>query len=108
MANIEETRRRLVARRDELAERVRRIHRDLRRRDEPVPADFAEQVADQENIDVLYSLEDEGRTELARVERALDRLEAGDYEFCVRCGERIAPARLEALPYAETCIGCAD
>lgn len=108
MANVEDIRAQLLARRDELAERVRRIHRDLRRRDQPVPADFAEQVVDQENIDVLYSLEDEGRTELARVERALERLEQGEYEFCVRCGERIASARLEALPYAETCIKCAD
>jgi RNA polymerase-binding transcription factor DksA len=108
MPNIEDTRARLVARRDELAERVRRIHRDLRRRDEPVPADFAEQVVEQENIDVLYSLEDEGRTELARVERALGRLERGEYECCVRCGGPIAPARLDALPYAETCIECAD
>ena len=98
----------LLARRTELAERVQRIDHDLRHRDEPMSPDFAEQVVEQENLDVLYSLEAEGREELARVERALVRLDRGEYTQCARCGEEIAPQRLAALPYAETCIRCAD
>ena len=98
----------LEAHRDELAERMRRIGDDLHRREEPLSADFAEQVVEQENLDVLHSLEAEGRIELARIEKALTRLESGDYTMCSRCGEEIAPARLEALPYADTCIRCAD
>jgi RNA polymerase-binding transcription factor DksA len=108
MTDIASVRARLCARRDELAERVRRIDTGLRHRDEPMPADFAEQAVAQENLEVLYSLEAEGRAELARVERALARLEHGDYTTCSRCGAEIAPARLAALPYAETCIRCAD
>ena len=98
----------LEARRDELAERVSRISDQLYRREEPLSADFAEQVVEQENLDVLHSLEAEGRVELARVERALARLELGEYTRCSRCGEEIAPARLAALPYTDTCIRCAD
>jgi RNA polymerase-binding protein DksA len=94
--------------RDELTDRLRRIHQNLRQRDEPVAADFAEQVTEQENVDVLHALEDEGRHELALVERALARLDADEYGLCTRCGEEIAPRRLEALPYAERCIRCAD
>lgn len=59
----------LLAKRDELEERLRRIDRDLRKREEPMSADFAEQVVEQENLDVLYSLEAEGRMELVRIKR---------------------------------------
>ena len=83
-------RERLLAKRDELEERVRRIDRDLHKRDEPMSADFAEQVVEQENLDVLYSLEAEGRTELARVERALERIATDEYTVCSRCGSGAA------------------
>ena len=45
---------------------------------------------------------------LAEIAAALERLDAGTYGTCVRCGERIAVARLEARPYAPTCIACAS
>ncbi|WP_406054040.1 TraR/DksA family transcriptional regulator [Kribbella sp. NBC_00889] len=45
---------------------------------------------------------------LAEVEAASDRLAAGTYGICERCGQPIAKARLEARPTARTCIGCAS
>jgi RNA polymerase-binding transcription factor DksA len=45
--------------------------------------------------------------EIASVKRALGRIEDGTYGECVRCGEDIAPARLEARPEAALCIDCA-
>jgi DnaK suppressor protein len=44
---------------------------------------------------------------LADVAAALERLDAGTYGVCENCGEPIARARLEARPYARTCISCA-
>lgn len=44
---------------------------------------------------------------LAEVEAALERLEAGSYGICERCGEPIGAGRLEARPAAPTCISCA-
>lgn len=101
-------RERLLAKRDELEERVQRIDRDLHKREEPMSADFAEQVVEQENLDVLYSLEAEGRMELVRIGRALERIDSDEYTVCSRCGKTIAAERLEVIPYADTCIGCAD
>jgi RNA polymerase-binding protein DksA len=43
---------------------------------------------------------------LAQVDAALERIDAGRYGICARCGEKIAPDRLEALPYAIYCISC--
>ncbi len=45
--------------------------------------------------------------ELRRIERALQRLDAGEYGFCGDCGEPIGGKRLEIDPLAELCIGCA-
>jgi DnaK suppressor protein len=45
---------------------------------------------------------------LAEVEAALERVAQGTYGRCVRCGQQISPARLEAMPAAELCITCAS
>ncbi|MCW2633000.1 MAG: suppressor protein DnaK [Pseudonocardia sp.] len=48
------------------------------------------------------------RRDLGALNAAEQRLRAGTYGSCVRCGRVIDPARLEALPAAATCIRCAD
>lgn len=44
---------------------------------------------------------------LAQIEAAIHRIEQGVYGMCERCGQAINPERLEALPYATRCLGCA-
>jgi DnaK suppressor protein len=43
---------------------------------------------------------------LELVDAALARLDDGTFGTCLRCGKPIAPARLEALPWAAQCIDC--
>ena len=43
---------------------------------------------------------------LYHLDRALERIEKGDYGNCVGCGEEINPERLEAVPHARLCIAC--
>jgi RNA polymerase-binding transcription factor DksA len=38
----------------------------------------------------------------------MKRIDNGTYGLCITCGQPIAPARLEALPYAVTCMICAS
>ncbi|MCA1218581.1 TraR/DksA family transcriptional regulator [Streptomyces sp. 8L] len=47
------------------------------------------------------------RAHLAEVDRALERLERGEYGRCATCGELIAPERLEVRPATDTCVRCA-
>ena len=58
--------------------------------------------------DLEFALDDHESTELRRVNAALQRLANGSYGLCADCGVAIAPARLQALPTAAFCLGCAD
>jgi RNA polymerase-binding transcription factor DksA len=40
------------------------------------------------------------------IDRALERIKNRTYGLCVPAGRRISVERLEALPYAETCVDC--
>jgi DnaK suppressor protein len=52
------------------------------------------------------ALRDRASQQLELVEAALARIEAGTFGACLRCGKPIAPARLQALPWAAHCIDC--
>jgi len=97
----------LLARRTELMTRLEQITSDVRHEEEPLSADFAEQATERENEEVMDALGSQARQELALVSGALRRIEADEFGECTECGEPIADQRLEALPFAETCINCA-
>lgn len=95
---------RLQAQLAELEARQGRIAQDLA---EPPDRDWNEQAIEREDDDALEGQGALVAREIASVKRALGRIEDGTYGECVRCGEPIAPARLEARPEAALCIHCA-
>ncbi|MDX1468473.1 MAG: TraR/DksA C4-type zinc finger protein [Acidimicrobiia bacterium] len=44
---------------------------------------------------------------LSKVDRALARIEAGEYGICESCAKAIPVQRLDVLPYATLCVECA-
>jgi RNA polymerase-binding transcription factor DksA len=48
------------------------------------------------------------RAGLAEVDHAMARVAEGAYGRCETCGDSIPDGRLEALPSATTCVGCAE
>jgi DnaK suppressor protein len=56
---------------------------------------------------MAIELERRREVELARIDSALERLAAGEYGYCVTCGEAIEPARLEFDPSTPLCLACA-
>jgi DnaK suppressor protein len=50
---------------------------------------------------------DRRRSEKARARAALERMDAGDYGYCVSCGEDIPAKRLDHDPSTPTCVDCA-
>lgn len=53
------------------------------------------------------ALIDRADEHLAEISLALERLAAGTYGVCERCGNPIADERLAARPAVRTCIACA-
>lgn len=58
------------------------------------------------NREIDYTLEESSENLLGAVNSALERIDAGTYGTCERCGRQIAEERLEAIPYATRCIDC--
>ncbi|HEX2612579.1 MAG TPA: TraR/DksA C4-type zinc finger protein [Fibrobacteria bacterium] len=66
-------------------------------------ADHATETQDREQAFHLASRE--GKF-LYYIEEALDRVRAGTFGICKKCGTLIPKARLEAVPTAKMCINC--
>lgn len=105
MSWLDEVKQQLLAKKQELNERLERITENHRR---PLDADSSEQAQQTENYEVADSLGNEAREELADVTDALDRLASGGFGVCVDCGRDIGKQRLLAQPYARRCIECAN
>ena len=103
-SSYEDIRSALQSKLDGLQQRIKKIDTNLRATADP---DSAEQASDRENDEVLERLDQSGREEIAKIEAALARIEAGTYGVCVTCGDTISSQRLAALPYTMVCIGCA-
>ena len=56
----------------------------------------------------VSALLDDARARLSELDAAAARLHEGGYGVCERCGQPIAPARLEAQPATRVCIVCAS
>ena len=108
MLSTSEFEKELRALREGYVRRREAIHKDIRHTEEPVEKDFAEQVTQRENDDVLDALDDEAKHAVRRIDNALQRIKAGEYGLCLECGIEIPEQRLQAVPYAEYCISCAD
>lgn len=62
----------------------------------------AEVAAFEKNLSLEKTLE----VSLFNVNKALKRIEEGNYGMCKKCGKPINPKRLEAFPSATACMDC--
>lgn len=69
--------------------------------------DWDDQAIEREGEEVLERLGASGQSEIARIQAALGRMFRGEYGLCVKCGEEIEPARLDAVPETPLCAACA-
>src|SRR5687768_13688508 len=68
--------------------------------------DLADQASGNNEVHIALKLKQTDAKILQAIEEALHRLEVGTYGICRDCGDRIAPARLEAIPWTRVCITC--
>jgi len=102
-SRLESERKRLIGELEQLKSSVRPA--DERREGSPF-GKREEEATESFELEKRLTLEKRIRDQLAEVEHALHKFEAGTYGLCDGCGQPIDPARLEALPQASLCLSC--
>jgi DnaK suppressor protein len=106
--NLKNTRRRLSSEYENLIKSIKRS----RLAAEATKLEHTEDEGDLATIsherELLYNLHESDYARLRFIEAALKAMDRGDYGECVRCGEDINAKRLEAVPWATTCIRCQE
>ena len=70
--------------------------------------DMADQAAGTNEVHIQLKLKQTDAKILQAIEEALGRVESGTYGVCRDCGEPIADARLNAIPWTRVCIVCKE
>src|SRR4030081_1072566 len=70
--------------------------------------DMADQASGNNEVHIQLKLKQTDAKILQAIEEALTRLDKGTYGVCRDCGEPIAPARLNAIPWTRVCITCKE
>lgn len=68
--------------------------------------DTVDAAVDSANDEISSQLVEIESRELSQIEHALQRIASGVYGRCEFCGGKISEARLNALPYTNSCIDC--
>jgi DnaK suppressor protein len=98
---------RLIARRDALRKAINGDLDHFRNFSEVnAVGDNVDAAVDSANDEISSQLAEIESRELGQIEHALQRLAAGVYGRCEFCGGKISEARLNALPYTNSCIDC--
>ena len=70
--------------------------------------DMADQASGNNEVHIQLKLKQTDAKILQAIDEALRRIEGGTYGICKDCGEPIAEARLNAIPWTRSCISCKE
>jgi DnaK suppressor protein len=96
----------LLQRRDALRQALAGDDSLLKQMNQDSVGDVIDFASDSAFGELSSQLAEVASRELASVEIALQLMASGRYGVCENCNQSIPVARLQALPYATTCIEC--
>jgi DnaK suppressor protein len=112
---MKKARERLERERDAAIGRLRELGISPHLDEEDAPHAGTDTVRDEGDVaqaserqDLSFMTRERVAERVNQLSAALRRLEEGQYGICERCGGRIEPARLAALPEATTCRACQE
>ena len=70
--------------------------------------DLADQATGNNEVHIQLKLKQTDAKILQAIEEALWRIEQGSFGVCRDCGEPVAAARLNAIPWTRVCITCKE
>ena len=103
---IERLRGYLLEEQAQLRQQIANLGADSREADVGLSNHMAEDATAAFDQATAVSLQRGEQRALEQVEQALQRIEAGTYGRCERCGDEIDFARLKAIPHATLCMTC--
>src|ERR1700690_1789033 len=105
---LEQFKKRLETRQQELRRMVTRTEQDGRTADDEATQDIADRAASSYNKEFLFHQSNNDRQLLQMVEAALARLREGNFGECISCGKEINAKRLAPVPWTRHCIECQE
>jgi DnaK suppressor protein len=96
----------LIKRRDALRKALAGDLSMLKELREQTSGDIVDFALDSAQDEISSQLAEVESRELSYIEYALEQMREGQYGTCGGCKGKIPLARLQALPYAATCIEC--
>ncbi len=102
----------LLAERERLSREIAELDADLSEsledssEESPYDQHMAETAAVTLDREIDLTLEENARAAISQIDRALHKLETGNYGTCDKCGKPIGDERLQVAPFATLCIEC--
>jgi len=103
---------RLLEERERLQREITELDADLSEsledssEESPYDQHMAETAAVTLDREIDLTLEENARSTIAQIDRALLKIDSGTYGHCDKCGKEIGEERLSVAPFASLCIDC--
>jgi DnaK suppressor protein len=106
--DIQDIKRTLLAERERVEASLRRNTRYALSEVDDSTQDTGDLASTSHDRGVLYRLQESDSKRLKLINEVLSRIDDDGYGICEQCGQEIGNARLEAIPWATTCLACQE
>lgn len=83
-----------------------KVDREYETKFTEIERDPEENADEMEMYESNLAVDESIKSELEKIDAALERMEKGTYGVCSNCGKEIPLERLQAYPQADTCLDC--
>jgi DnaK suppressor protein len=98
----------LQNRQRELTSAIGRTQKEMRALVDSDPGDVIDSSCGNSCKEAVFTRYTLSRTQLHKIESALERIALGEFGICAACGRPIGLKRLQALPWVNNCIECQE
>ncbi len=107
-SDVERFKENLERKRREAKDFLRSAEEEQKGLDADRPPELGDFCIESATREYLFERASQQRRLLNRIDRALQRIQAGTFGACISCGEEIQRKRLTAGPWTDYCLDCQD
>ena len=98
----------LLEQQRELARAIDSAQKEIRAVADSGPGDVVDDSCGNASKEAVFAGYSQNRTQLRKVELALERISTGEFGICAACDGAIGLKRLHAIPWVNNCIECQE